>query len=57
MEKEMKIRFKVRDFWLEIWDEDKNDSLVNMKISGVDRDKLADVVADLLRTHFFVWCP
>ena len=56
MEKEINIRFKVKDGWLEIWDEGKHDSLINMKISGVDRDKLADVVADVLRTHFFVWC-
>ncbi len=56
MQKEMKIRFRIRDSWLEIWDEEKNDSLINTKISGVDRDKLADVVADILRTHFFIWC-
>ena len=52
----MIIRFKVKDWWLEIWDEMKHDSLLNIKIYEVDRDKLADVVGDIIRCHFFGWC-
>lgn len=56
IEKQMKISFRIKDNLLEIWNKEKNDTLIYMKISGIDRDKLADVVSDVLRINFFVWC-
>lgn len=57
MEKETRIRFRFRDGWLEVIDEVDHKVLLNMEVSGVDRDKLSDVVGEIIRHHFFVWCP
>jgi len=57
MEKTKILRFEVHDLWLFIQDDESHDILLKMDISGVDRDKLADVVSDVVRHHFFVWCP
>lgn len=57
MEKRMRLFFRVDGDWLEVVDEDSHSVLIATNISGTDRDHLANLVGDILRHHFFVWCP